>query len=167
MKIRGNVVHVPFSKDIIIPRVPEDVVFTARAVNFIEEFEEKVEEPKRTKKFGKDGTFVGYKENDTKYEEASQNYHRKRLDFMVIKSLEEDITFDSVDLDDPETWKNWRKEFQAAGFSEAECGKILNDVANVHSPSQEMVDEMKKDFLATQSQEDKNQTIQEDEPTST
>ena len=61
-----------------------------------------------------------------------------------------DVEWERVDLNDPETWHNWRREMEDAGFSDNECTMMVYACVNVHNPGQETVDAARENFLRTQ-----------------
>lgn len=150
MKINGQSIHVPFEKTIYIYRLPENIAIQAKAVPFLEDFERLCPEPKRMKVMV-DGKFSHFDDAHPKYQAKVKEHNVQYLNYLVLRTL--DIEWDTVDLEDPETWGNWKKEASASGFSNAECNRLANECVAVHNPTAEMVDQMRDDFLRTASQQ--------------
>jgi hypothetical protein len=149
MLINGEKINAPFRREIVIPRVEGDIVFNATAVSVEQKFLElcPVIEPK-TQKDAK-GNIVKYLYDDPDYVKRSQERLMRKLDLQVIMSLE-NVKWETVVLEDPETWKNWKTEAVESGLSDWEVNSLQNQVVETLQPSRELIDEMKKRFLASQ-----------------
>ena len=52
---------------------------------------------------------------------------QKRLGYMIAKSLEpSNVEWDTVNLADPSTWKNWSTDLRSGGLSDIECQRVMN-----------------------------------------
>lgn len=151
MLINGLKINIPFRRDIVIPRVDEDIVFTAVAVSSEKEFESKCKEPQAPKEHDVKGNLIRIIHDDPKYIKQRREYFERKLNFQIIKSLE-NVVWETVDLDDPETWENWKQECIDSGLSDMEVAKLLGEVLDTHNPTSEIVEKEKKRFLAKQGQ---------------
>jgi hypothetical protein len=73
------------------------------------------------------------------------------LEYMIIKSLDatDGLTWDTVDLSNPDTYKNYDAELRAAGFTQIEITRIVSAVMGVNSLDEEAIDRARESFLAT------------------
>jgi hypothetical protein len=141
-------------KTLVLPREGgEPVVLKAGAVTSMEQFEKLCPDPVAPSIRKNDGTVVPDL-NDVNYKLALAQMGSRRLDYIVIKSLEAtpDLTWENVDINNPETWHNWRKECQDSGFSVFEVNRIVGLAIESNSLSEEGLEEARKSFLAGQAQ---------------
>jgi hypothetical protein len=87
---------------------------------------------------------------DKVYLKAVNEYSSNKLAWMVIKSLEatEGLEWDTIELNDPDTWSNYEQELREGGFSEAEIMHIINGVIEANGLSDDKIDEARNSFLA-------------------
>ena len=155
MKIGGKTVTKVNEEIIVIPRkvngISEDIVLRAGAILSYKDFEQLCEVPKPPVIILPNND-KRLKTDDPKYKEAMTDYAEKKLGFMIIKSLENtpDLVWDTVDINDPSTYKNYDKELRDAGFSELEYVRIINGVMSACGMDQSKIDEAMKRFLAIQ-----------------
>lgn len=146
-------VNIPFRRTIVFPRIDEDITFTAVAVPCSEEFERKCPSPEPPKIKNAKGELINIDYQDSKFLKETREHNILRFDHQVIKSLE-NVQWETVDLEDPTTWKNWRKECLDVGMTDTELLMLLNAVIETHQPSNELIETMKKDFLAQQARKE-------------
>jgi hypothetical protein len=147
MKIKGKTLDKPQNEIVVIPRGEEDFVFEAQAVLDFSEFDRVCPEPsKRAVKNQKTGE-VTYKDPDM------SDYSSKRFSYMVIKSLEAtpDLEWDNIDIEKPETYEQYEKELRDFGLTDREMVLVIQAVSKVNGLTNEIYEEAKKRFLATQS----------------
>lgn len=92
-----------------------------------------------------------------KYQVARLEHMERHLDWLAIRSIkagafgpkgvELPVTWDTVDMEDPTTFKNWRQELQASDHTEAEINRLVDGVMEVNSLSAAMVESARADFL--------------------
>lgn len=162
MLINGKQINIPFRRTIVIPRVEEDIVFTAIAVSCEDDFNRLCKEPQAPKIY-KNNKFDSIDYEDPKYLKDLREHSTKRLDYIIIRSLE-NIQWETVDLEDSDTWKNWRKECSNSGLSDFEIGRLLSEVMDTHNPSEDLIKKMRENFLSTQTHKD-NQENQDSQDT--
>ena len=81
----------------------------------------------------------------------------------VIRTLN-DLEFDEVDINDPETWSKIQTEMESC-FTPAEVGRILNAVIEAQSPSQKTQREAIDFFANPQDQGDSSTGTTEEQTT--
>jgi hypothetical protein len=143
MKLNGKLIEARYEKKIEFNRSPEPpIVFTLQSCNDMKEFEKLCPEPKP-------GYIVragGEQEEDRsskEYLDAVTSRAERSLEYMVITSLK-DIEWETVDLNDPTTWKNWKEEMLSTGFSQGEVTQLHNMVFQVNGLSADSVKEAAK-----------------------
>lgn len=155
MLIDGMKINIPFEKDIILPRIEKDVVLHAIAVPYEEEFDELCPSPSPTEERDLKGNLIRYVYDDPKYRKKVMEYTKNKVDFLVIKTIS-NVNWERVDVKDPSTWCNWRSEALESGITEHELGRIVQEVSEAYSPTQESIKKAREDFLAGQDQETKD-----------
>lgn len=152
MRIKGKTFDTPNYELIIIPRPDGDIIFKAQAVLDFEKFNQlvPVPNPPTITYAGAKGPVPDFK--DKAYLEALNERGRKRFNWILIQSLKatEDLEWDSVDENNPQTWENVETEFRKAKFSEVEIGRIFNGVLSANSLDEDRIEEARKRFLASQ-----------------
>lgn len=151
MKINGERVNAPFRREIVFPRVEGDIVFTAVSVSCTEKFEQLCPPIKPKVDRDPSGKVLKVHNDSPEFKEKEDDRINKKFDLQVIMSLE-NATWETVDLDDPESWKNWRAEALEAGLSELEIMTLIRQVIETLQPTPEVIEEAKKRFLATAAQ---------------
>lgn len=125
------------------------MVFNAQAVENFDDFNKLVPEPAPTK-IQKPGQ--GFRDDFTspQYKKAQAEYLRKQSDWILIKSLAatKDLKWDTVDLENPETWSNWREELKEAHFSNNEINRLVQLVAKANGFDDSVYEEATQRFLA-------------------
>jgi len=61
------------------------------------------------------------------------------------------IEWETIDLNNPETWGNIEKELRDAKFNPSEIARIINGALEANSLSEHMIDAAVQDFLALKS----------------
>jgi hypothetical protein len=135
---------------IVLPRGDDEpIVFTAKAVLDMSQFERLCKEPTPPVVVKRTGERVE-DEKDPKYLKALDEYGRRRIAFMVLKSLEdtEGLEWETVNMGDPATWNNYEKEFQEAGISTIEINRIISGVLTANCLNENRLKEARDHFLA-------------------
>lgn len=151
MKIHGVKLEQPKDKILVIPRDDSQIIIKAKAVLDYAEFDLLVKEPKPPTVRRRDGE-ISPLLNDPKYQKAISDYATLRSQWMILQSLSATpgLEWESVDLQNPETWGNYEKELRESGFSLGEYGRILELVTEACGLNQSRIDEATRAFLATQ-----------------
>ena len=148
MLMHGRKIEGPNEEIIVIPRPEEPIVFTARAVLDMSEFDDLCPRPKPGVRIMRGGERVEETDNPT-YKAKLDDYGTKRLQFIVLKSLEatEGLEWETVDLENPHTWGNYEEELKNSGFSEVEVNRIVLGVLNANSLNEAKLEQARKLFL--------------------
>lgn len=151
MLINGERVNEPFRRELRYPRLNGDIVLQATSISCSKDFEDLYPAPEPPSEKDVRGNVVKVLHDDPEYHKKINERTICKFDYQVIRSLE-NVKWETVDLQDPKTWKNWRMEAVESGLSDLEVLDIINKVIETLQPSTELVERMKKDFLATQGQ---------------
>jgi len=146
MKIGGKEIGGLHEELLVLPRGEDQVVFKARAVADMDEFEKICPEPKAPGRLTKDGFVPNTK--DENYKKMVDHYGDQRLAYMCILSLEpSDIEWEKVDIANPKTWRHWKEELKAAGITEIETNRIVQTVMRANSLDEAKLDEARATFV--------------------
>ena len=93
---------------------------------------------------------------DKGYKEQENQWWTKRQTWMFLQSITildadgklQDIEWEKVKVDDPETYSNFIPELTESGLADAELNKILNAVYSVNGLNETQIDEARRSFLA-------------------
>lgn len=144
MKIGGVVPSGPTEEVLVLPRANGDVVFKARAVLDMSEFDALCPLPKAPGILTKDG-FRSNTEAPS-YKQLIKRHSELKMGYMIVKSLL-DIEWDTV-TDDPNSWPNWEKDLEAAGFNSIEVQRILVCCLQANSLDESKLKAARDSFLA-------------------
>lgn len=148
LRIGGQVVDKPSEQILVLPRVNgDDIIITARAVLSMEDFDRFVPQPqaKRAWVKGKGNVLMT---DDPAFLKEMETYGEKRFAFMALKSLEpSEIEWETVKMEDPNTWTGWTKELNEAGLSEVEVQRIVVCVMQANSLDENKLSEARAAFL--------------------
>lgn len=153
MKLKGQKIQSANEELIVLPRGDDAIVLKAQAILSFDEFEKLCPEPEMAKKTMMSGKQVD-NPHDKAYKDAVEDHNKKYLAYLVIKSLEatEDLEWEVVDLQNPDTWLSYEKELRDSGFSETEMSRILKGVLAANSLDEGKIAEAKERFLAEAAQ---------------
>ena len=170
MKYKGKKVEGPNEEIVVIPRGDEvdDFIFICRAIPGYEDFDKIVKEPEPRSIMRKGDLKSSPLLDEPEYKEKLKVYELQRLSWLIVQSLKatEDLEWDTIDYNDPETWGNYDSELRSSGFSSIEIGRIVRGVMIANSLDQRKVDEARQSFLAMRRQEAiKLSSPQEDQKT--
>lgn len=149
MKIQGKKIEGANTAIIPIPRASsEDIILKVQAILDMLPFEKicpPPEPPKRMIPGGKEVVNV----RDPGYLAQVDKYAIQRLNWIVLTSLEatEDLEWDTVDMANPTTWNNFRKEMQESGFSNVEINRVVAECINVNALNEAKIEEARERFL--------------------
>lgn len=89
---------------------------------------------------------------DKKYLKAMDDWGTRRTNWMILKSLEatDGLEWETINMSDPNTWDNFRKELKECGFTLGEVGRLILAVTEVCGLNQDKIDEATARFLAEQ-----------------
>jgi hypothetical protein len=152
MKIGGQAVNKPQDEIIVLPRGEQTFVFKAQAVLDYTEFEKLCSEPEAPIRQYPDGR----KETlytDPKFLKKKEEWAAHRSEWLIVESLKatEGIEWDTVNYNDPDTWKNYRKELESV-FTTGEINMIIGGVMKANSLDDSKFEEARRVFFAKQQQ---------------
>jgi len=153
---------------IVLPRPGEPLVFLARAIDSFDEFDKICPSPTPPQKI-LPGKKVSTNYEDPNFKKAVARHGQLRLAYMVIKGLSETPGFEweTVKLDDHNTWTKYEDELKDAGLSGVEVNRIINGVSIANCLSEAAIEEARNDFLAGRLQEQSVSCSPNGEPEST
>lgn len=150
MKIGGRVVDGPKRMILVLPRDEGDIVFEFVAVVDDTEFEKRFPIPEPPKTYN-----VKLQQNilnteDPKYKSQVQERIKLKNAWIFLQSIApSNIEWDTVKLDQPETWTGWNNDLKNAGFSINEINTIFDYFVQANMVTESMIDEARKRFLAS------------------
>lgn len=131
---------------LVLPRGEGMIAFKARGVMDMDEFSKLVPEPQPPKKMTRDGIVADV--NAANYKLDMEHYGKRRLAFMVVKSLEPSgIEWETVDVTNPGTWQNWEQDLKSAGFTSIECNRIVGLVLEANCLDENKLKQARDVFL--------------------
>jgi hypothetical protein len=151
MKIAGRKIEGPNVETLVIPRgEDEPIVFKAQAVLDYDPIEKLLPLPAPPVKIMRGGKKVKDTEAQS-YKEAQQTYAERRLAWIILQSLAAtpELEWETVDMDNPETWPNFEDELRAAGFSAVEINRIIQVCMQANCLDESKLEQARKDFLAS------------------
>lgn len=150
MKIAGKVLSGPRIETLVLPRQDGDIVIRAQAVSDFADFEKMCKEPQPKMKMVPGGGAQVPIVTDEDYIKKLTKFADLKTDWMILKSLEatENLEWETIKPDEPETWGNYKDELKAAGFSFAESAMIIRTVTDACGLNQAKIEEATKLFLA-------------------
>jgi len=152
MKIAG--IDLSITTNIIVPiiRGDSEVIFECCIIESYDDFDRLCPAPEAPKVLRRGDSAPTPDETDKDYLEALEAHSKKRVAYMFIVSVEptEGLTWDKVDLANPDTWEFYENELTEAGFNTVHMGQILQGVMEANGLSDTRIEEAKKRFLAAQ-----------------
>lgn len=151
MKINGKKIAGPNIEIVVLPRGDgENLVFKAQAVLNSDDFDKICPRPEPPVRVGKGGIKVQNIE-DLGFKAELLQYGEMRMAWIILQSLKatEGLEWETVDLSDPSTWKNYNSELKDSGLAEMEISRIINCVFDANSLNEEKVKAARDSFLAS------------------
>jgi hypothetical protein len=149
MKIGNRSLDLTFMEYLAVPGT--DIVFHIKPLTKSdrEEFDRICPRPVPQKRVYADGRVEDAKD-DKSYEDALTAYSEARLSYMIVKGLlaTPGLEFETVNIADPSTYRNWESELEKAGFSELIINLIVNKTMVVNQLSEAKIKEATDAFLA-------------------
>lgn len=160
MKYKGRELRGPKTGFIAIPRDGEnginDIIFQLKAAQELDEFDE-ILAPPQPPMIIKPGGTPFQNRDDSNFQKQLGEWSHQKMNWMILKTLEdtEGLEWESVKMDDPETWENFRTELKDSGFNRAEITTIINGALAINSIDEAKMEEARERFLAQTSQTQK------------
>jgi hypothetical protein len=134
---------------LVLPRGDKEIVFRAKGLPDMAEFEALCPIPKPPGKFTKDGWIPNL--TDPTYQQVLGEWAKKRLGYMVVKSLAPtEIEWDTVSEADPRSWPAWDEDLKNAGLTQVECNRVLGLVLEANALDEAKLQKAREVFLAGQ-----------------
>jgi hypothetical protein len=141
MRIKGKSVIPPKPVKAIIYREsddgkPDNIEFLCGAVIDYSEFNRLYPQPKPPHVLDVKNNTEYHDTKDKKYIKKIEQWSDMKIAWMTIMSLNATpgLEWETVKLDDPETWMNYEKELKQV-LTEAEFHRIINSVVDANSPN--------------------------------
>lgn len=149
MKYKGKKLEGRNTDVLVLMRGQDRIVFKAEALDNYDEFDKLCSMPEPPKRL-RPGGIQEANTSDPLYKKALDQYAENKVNYTIVRSLavSEDIVWDNVHLDKVETWGNWRKELEEAGFTDIELMRVLQLCTRVNCLDEDLLDQAKEDFLA-------------------
>jgi hypothetical protein len=89
--------------------------------------------------------------SDETYQHNVRRLSARRIAYLCLKSLEpSNIEWDSVKLDDPDTWEKFEDDLRAAGMTEIEIDKVIKLCVGANTLDEEKLRKARESFLRGQ-----------------
>jgi hypothetical protein len=149
MKIGGVTVTAPAEAILVLPREGGPLVFKARALPSMDEFEAMCPVPQPPGNLTKDG-FVP-NPNDPSYKQILETHAKQRLGYLVVHTLApSNIEWDTVQPGNPRTWANWDNDLKNAGLITNERNRVLDLAIEANVLTEAKIKEARESFLRGQ-----------------
>lgn len=153
MKINGQAIIPPEPVKIVIPREGSDpVILQAEPIMDWSEFDSLCPAPTPPIEINNKTKQRKKLYNHPRYLQQVEEHSTRRSEYQFIKSLllgTEGLEFETVQLEDPTTWKNIEDEMRKV-FTEYEYSFILNEVMMIGLPTKERQEEALRLFSERQ-----------------
>jgi hypothetical protein len=153
MKLNGVRLECPNIAVLVLPRPDGDIVFKAQAVLDFDEFEKICPPPTPPVRVVKGRREV--MASDPEYIKQLNAHNEKRMAWIILKSLEatEGLEWETVNMNDPETYTNYVQELKDAKFSVVEINKIVMLALQANALDEAKLEAARQAFLAGQGKE--------------
>lgn len=158
MRVRGKTVTAPPPINCDIYRGPEKITFVCNAVLDYKNFDDLVPVPKPPL-ITKRGGATSRDTSDANFLEKVHRYATLRTAYLVITSISStpDLEWDTVKLDDPETWLKYEDELRSF-LSEPEMERLTKAVMEANSPTETRQSEALDRFTPSQEEAESSQS---------
>lgn len=155
MKIKGQKLEEPNKVLFVLPRNGIDLVFYFKAILDYKDFDELCKRPEPPK-IMKKGSITRNTE-DPEFNVALGEYVQRRMSWAFLKSIAEtpELEWETVKIDDPNTWTKWEDELTASGFTPAENNLLFGKFREANNINEDTLTEARERFLALQSHQEK------------
>lgn len=153
MKINGKPIDRPKPEPVILPRNGNDIVFLMGPVLNGDEFEQYCKEPQPPMCLKRGEGEVPFPDlKDADYLKAVQLHSKRRLNWMVLQSFKatENLEWETVKDNDPDTWMKWEEELKRDGLSQLEINMIWEAFMSANAMSESKMKEARERFYHSQ-----------------
>lgn len=153
MKLKGQRVEEKALKVCVFERPSGNLVFKLSAVLNTSDFEKIYPIPRPPEIIVKGAKVLN--PQDKRYVEAVAQRNASYTDWIILNTLAatEDLEWETVNMGDPNTWRNWRSELVSAGFSDGEIMYLVNTAVEVNGLDEARLEAARKSFLLGQAME--------------
>lgn len=153
MKVNGKVISGPRVHTLVFPYGVNDedfIVFKFRALTAKDNFEDVQPRPKPPK-IQKPGQEPINDYNDKGYKQRMDQWGENKINWEFLRSISatDGLEWATVDMSDPNTWKNWRKDCED-NFGMVDFSRIFGGFLEANSLSEDKLEEARQRFLASQ-----------------
>jgi len=150
MKINGKKIEEPNVQLVVLPRMEGDIGFYFKAVESLDEFKKLCPEPTPPITTRADGTTFANVTSEG-YKDAVSEREVLMLHWMFLKSISAtpNLTWERVNMQNPETWKEWESELRESKIFQVEQSLLMDGFNKANSLDEAMLDEVRKSFLAS------------------
>lgn len=155
MKLGSRSIAIPTYDVVPIVREGEETFYFKLGPVNLDDFDEYYPEPK-VPWIQKPGEPAKSNPDDPTYKEKMEKRGEARTHFMIIQSLAatEDLTWDRVKLDDPETYPEWENELKEANVLDVEIMRLQNAAFKVNGLNETVIEAEKKAFFQRKRREE-------------
>lgn len=156
MKLKG-MKKAPLNVEVVVlPRSEgTELVFKFRAVLNIDEYEKQYPKPNAPylRRPGQQNATPDF--DNPKYREQLTEWSKQQTLWLFLQSIKEteDLEWETVELNNPETWKNIEKELEDFGINSYEHAHLINAMLKVNALSDDHIREARERFFERQHQE--------------
>jgi len=147
MKINGtDPTTLSSIETLVLPRGDTALVFQARGLKNLDEFDKLCPEPVPPTRITREGPEADLKNPD--YVSVMNEWQHRRLSYIIVASLEPSkIEWDTVQMDSPGSWANWETDMQNANVSQVEVNLIRRVVFQANALDEEKLKKAREVFL--------------------
>jgi len=136
----------PNEEVLVLPRGDQQIVFRARGLANMDEFDAMCTEPKVPVRMTPDG--IVENRNEPNYKSVMLEYAKRRIAYIIVKSLEpSQIEWETVDMSVPGSFANWESDLLNAGLNKFECNRVLNLCFEANSLDEGKIKKAREVFL--------------------
>jgi hypothetical protein len=148
MKIAGEKVSLPPGDVAVFPRANGNLIFYIEPIQSWEPFDELHPRPKPPKIL-KRGNQIEDLEDPT-FQKQIQAWGELRQNWLMIQALTHDkneLEWEHVKLDQPQTWSEVRRELTEAGLIETEQWYLIRKIYEVNALTEQALETARSNFL--------------------
>lgn len=152
MKYFGKKIDGPNTVFFVIPRAGQDIGFTVQAVLDYSDFDRLCPQPKPPKMLRRGSRKQEDDFDSPTYKVALDQWAQKKVEFVILHALKatEGLEWETVDDNNPDTWKNVAEELKDAKFTPMQITYIHNKCIEVNTLNEDKLEEARERFLAEQ-----------------
>lgn len=153
MKLNGKVIEAPKEHEVVFEREGDYIVFKIKPVLNFDPYSELNPPPEPpTKVVGDNPPVPDY--TDKKFQKRMQDWNENKFRWMILEALSATpgLEWETVDMKNPETFKNFEEELKNSGLTDMEQQVLVREAVERNIITPESMREARDTFLALQSQ---------------